>query len=79
MTGEVATPTGAGGLNHPPSPADRLALAFLLAYREGNTRDAYRRDLADWWGWCAGRSAPATNRARPAAPGSGPGRPRRGG
>jgi integrase/recombinase XerD len=50
--GQLA-PTGAGVLDHPPGPADRLAMAFLLSYREGNTRDAYRRDLADWWGWCS--------------------------
>jgi integrase/recombinase XerD len=50
--GQLA-PAGAVGLDHPPTPADRLAMAFLLSYREGNTRDAYRRDLADWWRWCA--------------------------
>jgi site-specific recombinase XerD len=46
-------PAAGGGLDRPPSPADRLAWAFLLSHREGNTRDAYRRDLADWWRWCA--------------------------
>jgi integrase/recombinase XerD len=46
-------PAAGGGLDRPPSPADRLAWAFLLSFREGNTRDAYRRDLADWWRWCA--------------------------
>jgi hypothetical protein len=46
-------PTGAAGLDHPLRPADRLAMAFLMAYREDNTRHAYKRDLADWWRWCA--------------------------
>lgn len=31
---------------------DRLASAFLLSYH-GNTRSAYRRDLAHFAGWCA--------------------------
>jgi hypothetical protein len=54
--GQLATTrpgADAGDLDHPAGPADRLALAFLLSYREGNTRDAYRRDLTDWWAWCA--------------------------
>jgi hypothetical protein len=49
--GQLATTrpgADAGDLDHPAGPADRLALAFLLSYREGNTRDAYRRDLTDW-------------------------------
>ena len=29
-----------------------LVLAFLAGYT-GHSRDAYRRDLADWWRWCA--------------------------
>jgi hypothetical protein len=54
--GQLApTDPTAGGLDDPPNQADRLAWAFLLSHREGNTRDAYRRDLADWWRWCADR------------------------
>jgi integrase/recombinase XerD len=55
-TGGQLTPThpaAGGGLDLPSGPAGRLAWAFLLSHREGNTRDAYRRDLADWWRWCA--------------------------
>jgi integrase/recombinase XerD len=33
--------------------AERVAVAFLGAYPEGNTRDAYRRDLTDWFRYCA--------------------------
>lgn len=51
---QLAAPSGAR-LDLRPGLADRLAWAFLLAHREGNTRDAYRRDLADWWRWCAGQ------------------------
>ncbi len=32
---------------------ERMAAAFLLGY-SGQTRDAYRRDLASWFGFCAG-------------------------
>lgn len=35
-----------------PWEADKLAAAFLLAHT-GRTRDAYRRDLASWFGFCA--------------------------
>jgi integrase/recombinase XerD len=54
--GQLATTrpsADAGDLDHPAGLADRLAQAFLLSYREGNTRDAYRHDLAGWWRWCA--------------------------
>jgi integrase/recombinase XerD len=52
MHGTVGT-DGQLATTHPAGPADRLAMAFLVSYREGNTRDAYRRDLAGWWHWCA--------------------------
>lgn len=35
-----------------PWTTDKLAAAFLLAHT-GRTRDAYRRDLASWFGFCA--------------------------
>lgn len=69
---QLAAPSGAR-LDLRPGLADRLAWAFLLAHREGNTRDAYRRDLADWWRWCAGqdldpsRPAGSTSTPTPAA------------
>jgi integrase/recombinase XerD len=34
------------------SPAERLGLAFLLAY-QGATREGYGRDLRRWFAWCA--------------------------
>ncbi len=34
------------------SPAERLAIAFLLGY-QGAARDAYGRDLRRWFTWCA--------------------------
>ena len=43
---------------HPPAPSDHaaraenLAAAFLLGY-SGDTRDAYRRDLSDWFRFLA--------------------------
>lgn len=40
-----------------------LALAFLAGYT-GHTRDAYRRDLADWWRWCAAHDLAVLKAAR---------------
>lgn len=37
--------------------ADDLVAAWLVSYR-GSTREAYRRDLADFTAWCAGAGLP---------------------
>jgi hypothetical protein len=50
----VATGAAVVPLRREPT-ADDIAAAFLLAYA-GNTRAAYRRDLAGWFAWCAERS-----------------------
>jgi site-specific recombinase XerD len=43
--------------------AATLALAFLAGYT-GHTRAAYRRDLADWWRWCAAHDLAVLETAR---------------
>ena len=48
----VPTPRPSTDLTPAASPAERLAVAFLLAY-QGATRDAYGRDLRRWFSWCA--------------------------
>ncbi len=40
-----------------------LALAFLAGYT-GHTRAAYRRDLANWWRWCAAHDLALLEAAR---------------
>ncbi|HZC99781.1 MAG TPA: hypothetical protein VFA46_06190 [Actinomycetes bacterium] len=40
-----------------------LALAFLAGYT-GHSRAAYRRDLADWWRWCAAHDLTVLEAAR---------------
>jgi integrase/recombinase XerD len=42
---------------------EALAVAFLAGYT-GHTRDAYRRDLADWWHWCAAHDLAVLEAAR---------------
>lgn len=32
---------------------DELTEAFYESRRSAHTRDAYRRDIGSWWGWCA--------------------------
>ncbi len=46
----VPAPPGHPAVADPPDPAEKLAAAFLLGHA-GRTRDAYGRDLTDWFGF----------------------------
>ncbi|MGA4544497.1 tyrosine-type recombinase/integrase [Uniformispora flossi] len=50
LPGQTAPRTGLADL--PDTPANRIAVGFLLSHH-GNTRTAYTRDLADYGAWCA--------------------------